>query len=406
MNIYKETYERVYKEILQRLGEWATGGRASPVRMVTLPTNRCDLDCIFCGGVLVRQSPEFTSKDELPTEEWVRIAKEATRFGVREWLIGGGGEPFMRAGTVIAMVSTIKRMNPQSVIEISTNGTLFSHEAARQLVRWGCDQIQFGVDGPTAQIHDFLRGVDGTFERVTSAIRYLAEVKAKLGRQKPIIKMHIVLNSMNYDKLPEMVRLASNLGVNHFAAAAMRVDDGNRSRVERAGLRLNDEQKNRIHKIWKKVEKIATNLNINLGPVFCEGMEEVSKTMVYKSSARFRQKSISRFLAAFCFAPFYSLIVDWAGNVGPCACGGSIHNPTNNLHVKSIEEVWYGDFFKSVRDCMLRGDPIHLDQLIPLPEQKPEGLPINPCESCGINLERQRLAVELPKFIEEMLSRG
>ena len=59
------------KEILRRLIKWMKGKKAPPVRVVILPTNRCNLRCIFCGGVYEREAPNkwfpepFSWKDGL-----------------------------------------------------------------------------------------------------------------------------------------------------------------------------------------------------------------------------------------------------------------------------------------------------------------------------------------------------
>ena len=65
--------EMVNKEILIRLSKWAKGEIAPPVRMVLLPTNRCNLRCLFCGGVYERDDPKFTYKDEMSMEKWIQL---------------------------------------------------------------------------------------------------------------------------------------------------------------------------------------------------------------------------------------------------------------------------------------------------------------------------------------------
>jgi MoaA/NifB/PqqE/SkfB family radical SAM enzyme len=357
--------------------------------------------------VKVRERPDFSYDDELSTERWIEIVKEACEMGVKEWLIGGGGEPLIRADAVLAMVRTIKNYDPESVIEISTNGTYLTQEMAEELVRLKCDFIQVGIDGHTEEIHDFLRGKKNAFKNTTNGIRYLSYAKNKLRSKKPFIKVHVVLNSKNYLHLPDLFLLAKSLGANHFAVAAMRVDDGNRDMVESAGLRLNLKQKKEVHKIWKKVEEIAKDSDVMLGPAFYEGMEEVSTVVEYeKPKTIFEDKNINNFLSAFCFAPFYSLIVDWAGNVGPCACAGSVRivdKSLNNLGKKSLKEVWYGNFLNSARKCVKEGRPLDLREYFTLPDNTiPEGSPVNPCKTCGINVERKELLEWLPNLLKSV----
>lgn len=391
------------KEITLRLSKWMTEDFVPPIRMVVLPTNRCNLRCLFCGGVYEREDSSFTYKDEMSSQKWIQIINDATKFGVKEWLIGGGGEPMVRANTVVEMIKTIKRLNPCSAIELSTNGTLITPSIAKNLVSAGCDFIQTGIDGSDAETHDLLRGRKGAFERTTNAIKLLASAKKMLGVNKPIIKVHVVLNAKNYNKLPQMISLIHSLGANFFAVAAMRVYGGGQEvAVNKAKLRMSEEQRKEVHQTWKKVEELASQYGIILGPAFYEGLEEVSKVIEYEIPTNFNDEQISCFLSAFCHAPFYSLIVDWAGNVGPCACAGSVKNTGNNLKTKSIREVWYGDFLKSVRNFMLNGKPIRLEEILPISGGL--GVPMHPCESCGINVERKEIKDNLINYLKNCLN--
>ncbi len=390
---------KIDREILDRLVSWMEKGKAPPVRMVLLPTNRCNLRCIFCGGVYERGDPNFSWKDELSRRKWIEIVEEASDLGVMEWLIGGGGEPMERAETVVEMIKKIKQLNPNSVIELSTNGTLITKDVAEKLVQSECDFIQTGIDGPNAEIHDFLRGRDGAFNRTANAIKYLSSAKKKYKKEKPTIKVHVVLNSKNYGELPEMLRLIHSLGANFFAVAAMRVYGGGQEKaVNQAKIRMVDLQKRDVHKIWGEVEVLAEKFGMQLGPAFYEGLEEVSKSVEQKEPIKFGDPKIDHFLSTFCYAPFYGLIVDWAGNVGPCPCAGSVKDTENNLRTKSLKEIWYGKFLRSVRNCMLQNKPIELEKI--LPDINLGGQPLHPCESCGINVERQEIVERISRLIK------
>jgi MoaA/NifB/PqqE/SkfB family radical SAM enzyme len=394
----------VDKEILERLVKWVKEGKAPPVRCVILPTNRCNLRCIFCGGVYEREAPnkwfpnKFSWKDELSDKKWIEIVKEASSLGVREWLISGGGEPMVRSNTVIEILNTIKRTNPNSVIELSTNSTLITKEIAEKIVLSGCDYLQTGVDGPNPDVHDFLRGVKGSFKRTINAIKYISLAKKKYGKEKPTIKVHVVLCAKNYDKLPEMLKVVHSAGANFFAVAAMRVYGGGQEEaVNRAKIKMSEEQKKVVHEVWKEVEELAKEFNMQLGPAFYEGLEEVSQPIEYKISQKFEDRKINHFLSAFCYAPFYGCIIDWAGNVGPCPCAGSVkHIADNSLLTTSLENVWYGKFFTSVRECMLEGKQIKLEEILPEKNfDELRGLPLHPCEACGINVERKEISERL-----------
>ena len=52
----------------------------------------------------------------------------------------------------------------------------------------------------------------------------------------------------------------------------------------------------------------------------------------------------------------------------------------------------------SVRECILQNKPIELEKI--LPDINTEGQPLHPCESCGINVERQEIVERLSHLIK------
>ena len=86
-------------------------------------------------------------------------------------------------------------------------------------------------------------------------------------------------------------------------------------------------------------------------------------------------------MKVFCYEPFYSLVIDGKGNVGPCS---SI--PPNefsyvpNLREENLRKIWFGEFFNSIRKKLLKGKPIS-----------------EKCKSCGLVMEREYITKEILK---------
>jgi len=361
---------KILNLILKRLSKWKIGTKAPPVTMLLHLTNRCNFKCIYCDGGFTLREPLYSNPPELTTRKWVSIAKEAVEFGVKEWEISGGGDPLVRAETVASMISTIKRMDPDSLIEVSTNGWFLTKRIAKKIVRFNCDTLQVGIDAPNVKIHDFLKGKKGSFLRITKNIRFLSSLKEKLKKDKPRIVVSTVLTSKNYNKLPEIAMLAHFLGANTFVVVPMRIDSGNYSYIKKAKLELTTTQIKIAYKIWEKVEEIGKKYKIDVSE-FYRGDYSKSNQLEQMES-----RKLNLLLSAFCLAPFYSILVNEVGNVGPCMAA----NPRNigcNLATKSLKEIWYSKFFQSVRKAML--------------ERKPEkSFDFLPCKYCNMNVQLQQ----------------
>ena len=94
----------------------------------------------------------------------------------------------------------------------NTNGTFLTRPAAERLVRAGVDWLHVSLDGATADTYEGIRdGAD--FERVRENVRGLVEARRALGAERPTVQLVFVAMRRNVDELPELVRLAAEIGV-------------------------------------------------------------------------------------------------------------------------------------------------------------------------------------------------
>lgn len=394
------------KLVLQRLYKWAIGEKTPPTKATLVITNECDLKCLFCRGAFHKNS----NKGELFEEEWIKIIKDGLELGIKEWTITGG-EPFIKVSTVLKVIKIIKTMGMSQIVKIVTNGSFITSEVAEDIVKSGCNEIEIGIDGPDARTHDFLRGVEGSFENATNSTRYITEAKNMFEKDEPLIKIKTVLNAKNYDKLKDMVLLASSLGANALDVIPMRMYSENREIIEKEGLVMGDEQKRRLVELWEDVKKTGKNHGIKIIKSFESGGEEVSGIVTTKPPSKKTEtdtnvllfslmpfhsiivglsriikrepkvpKSVNRFLSAFCYTPFYSLVIDSKGNVSPCSSipPSEFENLIFlNLRETTLKDIWYGDFFELLRKMSIDGKQIS-----------------RRCETCGLVKERKTVIEE------------
>ena len=157
------------------------GKKAPPVRVVILPTNRCNLRCIFCGGVYEREAPNkwfpepFSWKDELSEERWIEIVDEISKMGALEWLISGGGEPMMRPKLTLELMRIIKSNGAEG--RLITNGTIWKRKWAEELVKLHWDHIMFSVHAADSKTEDLLTATKGSFNLAIKNIAMFSKIK-------------------------------------------------------------------------------------------------------------------------------------------------------------------------------------------------------------------------------------
>lgn len=151
---------------------------APPESINIYPTDRCNLNCTMCFEKLRPQHPEMT------IEDWRRIIHQIATSKPRIHL--SGGEPFMYK-PILDLIALIKQHD--LFLTITTNGTFLEQHAA-DIVRMNINRIHVSIDGPK-EIHDAVRGVPGTYDRVIAGLHKLCALKK---RALPVIRINSMVN--------------------------------------------------------------------------------------------------------------------------------------------------------------------------------------------------------------------
>jgi radical SAM protein with 4Fe4S-binding SPASM domain len=174
----------------------------APITIVWNFTNRCNLNCLHCH----QDSSPTVSDQELTTSQAFKVIDNMSDAGVAI-LTFSGGEPLLRKD----LYDAVKRANDNGMLcTIASNGTLMTHETATKLAKTGIRRVEIGLDGATAETHDFLRNKLGSFEATVKGIRNCAN----LGFDE--IATTMTLHSKNFNELEETMELAEKLGATRF----------------------------------------------------------------------------------------------------------------------------------------------------------------------------------------------
>ncbi len=113
-------------------------------------------------------------------------------------VVFSGGEPLLYENIVnIVEVYSQKGFK----VGMASNGVLINKDMAGQLAEAGLKNIQLSFDSSRKKTHDFLRGVDGAYEKVLKAAEYLSSHKDKIS-----ICAQTVISSVNIDEIVDTIK--------------------------------------------------------------------------------------------------------------------------------------------------------------------------------------------------------
>jgi len=158
----------------------------------------CNNNCRFCVAAHKRKWGDRTTEEALHELDRVKNPQGKN-------LILTGGEVTIRKD--IFEILRNARSLGFKVIDIQTNGRMCSSlKFAQRLVEAGASFFLVSIHGWDEKAQDFLTRAQGSFAQTTAGIANLAKLDVGL-------KTNTVINTLNYNHLPEIARLLISLGV-------------------------------------------------------------------------------------------------------------------------------------------------------------------------------------------------
>jgi len=331
------------QQIAARIRQWEPKGPQGPMTLEIYPTLKCNLNCGFCDTTERHQKPV----NELSLSRHLELLEEASEMGVKRAFVLGGGEPLLAKEKTPAILKRIKELGMEGIL--TTNGTLMGPALREELIDWGWDEIHFSVDGPTPEIHDALRGVQGAFKKTISAICALNVLKKTRGAAHPRIALHFVITNQNYTHLSDILRLAAAVG-------AFRVDFDAliAYREEQKAFDLSPAQKAEVPAIAREALQLAESLGIQSTLKSFLNTENLSRGD--REIASPQPPSEPGLKNAPCLKAWHYLVVQADGRTSPCCVLAGEGESVAETSLKSLWEK--SPFLNRVREGMLNGKPL------------------------------------------------
>ncbi len=284
----------------------AGSGKAfsGPVSVFIEPTNICNLRCPLCAsgaGTLDRPA------GSMPLDDFKRII-DMLPDSVAELYLWGQGEPFL-AADFLDMVAYASRKGYRT--NVSTNGHFLEKPDA--VIESGLDRLIISLDGADAETYNAYR-VGGNFNRVTDGIRSLAEQK-KITGAGPVIELQYLVTKNTRDGIPAFSELAASLGADKTVFKTLQADSFEGGK-----------------------DFLPDDLNMTRYRRNADG--EIETDMVW-------------YLRNRCLRIYYSLQIDWQGNVLPCCFDKDSDHIMGNVMNEHITALWNGDRFRAFRRTLI-----------------------------------------------------
>jgi pyrroloquinoline quinone biosynthesis protein E len=177
----------------------------NPFLLIAELSYRCPLHCPYCSNPLEIGHDRY--RDELSTEDWARVFRQAAELGVLQLALTGG-EPLARKDleelTAVAAAAGLYST-------LVTAGTLFTQARATALLEAGLDHVQISIQDSDPIESDLMAGVASYGKKIEAA---------RLARELGFpLTINVVLHRRNLDRIDAIISLAEELGARRLELA-------------------------------------------------------------------------------------------------------------------------------------------------------------------------------------------
>ncbi len=177
--------------------------KTRPMSLLAEVTFRCPLKCPYCSNPLHMNR----YREELDTETWLRVLREAAELGVIQ-VHFSGGEPLVRRD-LVELVREARVLDLYS--DLSTGATVATPQKWDALKEAGLDAVQVSVLDSRAESNDRLAGAP-SFTAKREAVAYAKSLGFP-------ITLNVVLHRQNLDRLQEIIAMAREWDVEKIELA-------------------------------------------------------------------------------------------------------------------------------------------------------------------------------------------
>ncbi len=311
----------------------------APLLVVWNFTYKCNLRCKHCYS----ESGNI-SKNELSTEEAMKVVDQIADFGATS-LAFSGGEPLMRKDFFEIAHHAV---SSGLYVSLATNGTLLNPENVRKLKEIGVHYVEVSLDGADAKTHDLFRGQTGAFDQTLQGLKNCLS-------KEICTCIAVTATKNNLTEIPAILEMAENMGIDRFTLfnfiptgrgkEIVAVDPSPQEREELLSYlnkQLSEDHKIAILSTTPQLARVALECHSPTQKDLIMPLAHMEAAKISK-----RARTLADFIGGCGAGRFYCAISP-EGHVQPCVFMPLV---VGNLRIEKLEDVWINSpVFKELRD--------------------------------------------------------
>lgn len=175
-----------------------------PLWLLAELTYRCPLQCPYCSNPV-----EIAAvKNELETDDWLRVMREARAMGAAQ--IGfSGGEPLVRKDLEVLIAESRKLGYYSNLI---TSGVGMDEDRIKTFKEAGLDHIQISFQASNEELNNFLGG--------TQSFQHKLEMARLVKKYEYPMVLNIVIHRQNIDQIRDILDMVVELKADYVELAS------------------------------------------------------------------------------------------------------------------------------------------------------------------------------------------
>ncbi len=316
-------------------------------------TNRCNSLCASCPLTYDHFLP-FEPKHHLTWSQFRQIVDQLPR--IERAVLHGIGEPLLNSN-LPRFVAHLKQCGAH--VLFNTNAVLLDERRGDALREAGLDELRVSLDAASSALYHRLRGID-KFDQIIANLRAYV---ARHGGEHPRVSLWFVGMQENLHELPDVVRLAADLGVPEiylqrlvFFGAGERLENGTTMVPEQS---LYGVLEQRQAELIAECEALAVELGLTFR---ASGATTPHESVMVKGAYPWQG----------CYRPWALMYITANGTALPC-CIAPFATPEygqimlGNVFERPLAEVWNDQPYQELRAAVLGEQPAPW-----------------PCQHCGL----------------------
>lgn len=278
-----------------------------PMTISIEPTTACNLRCPECpSGLRI-----FSRETGNLKEDFYRATIDDLYKDLIYLIFYFQGEPYINP----KFLEMVKYASDKGIYTItSTNGHFLNDENARKTIESGLDRMIISVDGTTQEVYENYRK-EGKLETVLQGARNVVKWKKELKSSTPHIIFQFLVVKPNEHQIPEIYKLAKEIGVDEVKLKTAQVYD------------------------------------------YEQGNDLIPTIDKY---SRYKQKEdgtymVKNELLNHCWKLWHACVITWDGLVVPCCFDKDATHRLGDLKQLKFREVWKGESYQAFRTSLLKG---------------------------------------------------